>query len=81
MSVPMPYVYTVSHLAVDFHAGLSAELFAREIGVVTGVDVVMGQGLVHVLVDVQPIHDDGCVLVGEQVVRQGLLANLLLREY
>lgn len=43
----------------------------------TGVDVVVRKGLVHVLVDVQPVHDDRGVLVREEIVRQSLLADLL----
>ena len=40
----------------------------------TRVDIVVWEGLVHVLVDVQPVEEDGRVLVGHQVVGQALLA-------
>ena len=41
-------------LPVHLHTGFPTKLSAAEIRVVRGVDVVVGQGLVHILVDIQP---------------------------
>jgi len=41
-----------TYLSVNFHTGLAAELPARQVGVMAGVDVVGAEGLVHVLIDV-----------------------------
>ena len=35
-----------------------------------GVDVVVGEGLVHVLVDVQSVKEDRCVLIGHEVATE-----------
>ena len=43
-----------------------------------GVDVVVGQRLVHVLVDVQPVQEHGGVLVAHQVPGEPLLPDGLL---
>ncbi len=37
------------YLSVHLHARLAPELSAGEVGVVGGVDIVVGQGLVHIL--------------------------------
>ena len=42
-----------------------------------GVDVVGAERLVHVLVDVQAVEQDGGVLVGHQVLGEALFAELL----
>ena len=44
-----------------------------------GVDVVGAERLVHVLVDVEPVEQDGSVLVRHQVLREALLAELLCK--
>ena len=62
-------------LAVHLHAGLAAELASGQVRVVAGIDVVVRQGLVHVLVDVQAVQKDGGVLVRHQVVGQALLRD------
>ena len=68
---------TFMYLSVNLHTGLPSKLPPGEIRVVTGVDIVVGEGLIHVLVDVQTVQEDGRVLVGHQVVGQTLLAQLL----
>jgi hypothetical protein len=45
-----------TYLSVNFHTGLAAELPARQVGVMAGVDVVGAEGLVHVLIDVQAVE-------------------------
>lgn len=67
--------FILSHLSVHFHGGSSAELTAGQIGIVTGVDVVVSQRLIHVLVDVQPVQEHGSVFVGHQVIREAFLAD------
>ena len=63
-------------LSVNLYAGFASELPPGEVGVVAGVDVVVGQRLVHVLVDVQPVQEHWGILVAHQVVGQSLLAYL-----
>ncbi len=54
------------NLAVDFGGGLAAILSADKVGVMGGVDVVVTQRLVHVLVELDAVEEDGRVLVGHQ---------------
>ena len=54
-------------LPIHFDRRFATELSAAQVGVVGGVDVVMGQGLIHFHVNVQPIQKDGRVVVGHQV--------------
>ena len=52
--IEKPRLLRSTYLSVHLYAGLAPELPAGEVGVVRGVDVVVGQGLVHILVDIQP---------------------------
>ena len=67
-------IFFFTYLPIHFDAGLSSELPTRQVCVVTWVDIVVRQGLVHVLVDVQPIQEDWGVLVWHQVVGQPFFA-------
>ena len=44
-----PYFFFLCYLSVHLDTGLAAKLPAGEVGVVRGVDVVVGKGLIHVL--------------------------------
>ena len=68
-----------SNLSVNFDTRLSAKLSSSQVGVVTRVDGVGAERLVHVLVDVEPVEQDGSVLVRHQVLREALLAELLCK--
>ena len=52
------------NLSVDLHTGFAAKLSAGQVRIVTGIDVVVGHRLVHILVDVQSIQKDGRIFVG-----------------
>ena len=60
LSVPTVQLHTAAagqqDLSVHLDTGFPPELSAAEICVVRGVDVVVGQGLIHILVDVQPAN-------------------------
>jgi len=54
-------------LAIHFDGRLSSELSSGQVGIVRRVDVVVRKWLIHVLVDVETVEKDRCVLVGHQV--------------
>ena len=50
--LPLPEVSEAlwhTHLAVELDGGLSFELVSREVGVVRGLDVVVGQGMLQIV--------------------------------
>lgn len=51
------------HLAVHLHRGLPAKLSPCQIGVVGGADEVVGQRLVHFLVQLEPVQENWSVFV------------------
>ena len=60
LSVPTIQLHTAAageqDLSVHLDTGFPPELSAAEICIVRRVDVVVGQGLIHILVDVQPAN-------------------------
>ena len=62
-------------LSVHLDRGLAAELAPAQVRVVRGVDVVMRQWLVHVLVDLESVEEDGRVLVRHQVATETIEAE------
>ena len=60
------------HLAIHLHRRLPAELPAGQVGVVGGADEVVRQGLVHVLVQLQPVQEHRRVLVRHQVATEAV---------
>jgi len=62
-------------LSVHLDGGASAELAWGEVGVVRRVDVVVGQRLVHVLVDVQTVQKHWRIVVWHQVTAEAVQAQ------
>jgi len=73
------YIPTSSeeHLTIHLDVGSATELSAGEIGVVGGVDVVVTERLVHVLVDVQPVQEHRSILIRHQVSTEPIHRHLL----
>ena len=71
----MEAVARISYLSVHFDTGPSSELPACKVRVVTRVNVVVWQRLVHVLVNVQSVEEDWCVLVGHEVIDETFLGD------
>lgn len=65
------------HAPVHLDARLAAELTSDQVGVVRRVDKVVTQWLVHVLVDVETVEEDGRVVLGHEKVVEALFAHVL----
>lgn len=65
------------HTSVHLDARLAAELTSDQVGVVRRVDEVVTQRLVHVLVDVEAVEEDGRVVLGHEKVVEALFAHAL----
>ncbi len=65
------------HLTVDLDGRFPAELPTDQIGVVGRVDVVVAQGLVHVLANVQPVEEHWSIVVRHEVAVEALHRDLI----
>ena len=59
-------------LPVHFDRGSSTKLSSAQVGVVRGIDEVVRQRLIHVLVVVEAVEEHGSVVVGHQIAAQAV---------
>lgn len=59
-------------LAVHFHGALAADLSTGQVGIMRAIYVVVGQGLVHLHVEVQSVQEHWGILIGHQVALESI---------
>lgn len=67
------------HLSVHLHGGLAPELASGQVGVVGGADEVVGQRLIHILVQVEAVEKDRRVLVRHEVPAEAVTRHAACR--
>lgn len=68
------------HLTIHLHWWLPSELTPGQVSVVGGADEVVGQRLVHLLVELQPIQEHRCILIRHQVSAKAIAGHLTWME-
>lgn len=68
------------HLAIHLHWWLPSKLTPGQVSVVGGADEVVGQRLVHLLVELQPIQEHRCILIRHQVSAKAIAGHLTWME-
>lgn len=82
IATPLPHIQHHINILVSslFLCTTSTLVSTCEVGVVRGVDEVMGQRLVHVIKDVQPLRRYDGVLLSAQIARERLQTDLVWRK-
>lgn len=68
------------HLTIHLHWWLPSKLTSGQVSVVGGADEVVGQWLVHLLVELQPIQEHRCILIRHQVSAKAIAGHLTCME-
>lgn len=68
------------HLTIHLHWWLPSKLTPGQVSVVGGADEVVGQWLVHLLVELQPIQEHRCILIRHQVSAKAIARHLTWME-